>query len=391
VLLTHQRTDISEGINNLLVHIFDDNFNQWPHLSKSFERTRTSRSSADLIIKLFDTHSCQFSLIYSVCLKMFDFLHSLSFAFNRHTLAIFFGNALPSFLVFLANLLSIKIIVCSKRLLNVKQTSRKKRRLKNDLRAFLVILVESFSIITISWLVPILITMYHCKTLYVVSIAACPQIKHSLAIFLAVDLFNSSTNCLLYSLSGKLFRRKLIAMLKSIVTCNRGDNTRHRRSQPVRSCREHRIDSLVVASNQFHSKRSPLLLTCTRATSSASKEQARLSDVDDLLICSLKPDDNSLLVREQIRYSSQCPTCLHSCSIRTLFMNRLRTIHTNDSSHCMSCWQQRRYSYASLSMHNISPIDNQQRTMKNSTRSLTIAEQSQTRTKITLVENVTSV
>ena len=50
----------------------------------------------------------------------------------------------------------------------------------------------------------------------------CPKIKGYLAIFLYADLFNSSTNCFLYSLSGKLFRRKFLSLLKSIVTCGRG-------------------------------------------------------------------------------------------------------------------------------------------------------------------------
>jgi hypothetical protein len=156
---------------------------------------------------------------------LFHFLHSLSFGFNRHTLAIFFGNALPSFLVFLANLLSLKVIYCSKSLKYLKYTTyknRRRRRLQNDLRAFLVILIESFSIITISWGIPIFLTMYHCHTLYVVSIASCPQIKKSLAFFLFTDLFNSSTNCLLYSLSGKLFRRRFILLIKTIFTCGQG-------------------------------------------------------------------------------------------------------------------------------------------------------------------------
>jgi hypothetical protein len=180
--------------------------------------------STEILIKLFEERSCQLTLRYSLCLKLFNFLHSLSFSFNRHTLAIFFGNALPSFIVFSANLLSLKVIYFSKSLkyLNqITQQNRRKRRLKNDLRAFLVILIESFSVITISWGIPIFLTMYHCRTLYVVSIASCPQIKTSLAIFLFTDLFNSSTNCLLYSLSGKLFRRRFILIIKTIFTCGR--------------------------------------------------------------------------------------------------------------------------------------------------------------------------
>ena len=116
------------------------------------------------------------------------------------------------------------MIYFSNTLKYLNQTTRKHRRksrIKNDLRAFLVILIESFSVITISWGIPIFLTMYHCHTLYVVSITSCPQIKTSLAIFLFTDLFNSSTNCLLYSLSGKLFRRKFILIIKTIFTCGR--------------------------------------------------------------------------------------------------------------------------------------------------------------------------
>jgi hypothetical protein len=64
--------------------------------------------------------------------------------------------------------------------------------------------------------------MYHCLTLYVTSISTCPKIKDYLAIFLFTDLFNSSTNCLLYSLSGKLFRRKFLSIIRAILTCGRG-------------------------------------------------------------------------------------------------------------------------------------------------------------------------
>jgi len=170
--------------------------------------------------------------MYSIYLKLFDFLYSLSFSFNRHTLAIFFGNALPSFIVFLANILSLKVIFFSKSLKYIKQTTtnnRRHRRLQNDIRALLVILIESFSVITISWGIPIFLTMYHCRTLYVVSMSSCPEIKKSLVFFLFTDLFNSSTNCLLYSLSGKLFRRKFISIIKTIFTCGRGIlwNTKH--------------------------------------------------------------------------------------------------------------------------------------------------------------------
>ena len=140
-------------------------------------------------------------------------------------MAIFLANALPSFIVVAANLVSIRVIYCSKSLKYLKQSShknRRKRRLQNDLRAFLVILIESFSIILISWGIPIFLTMYHCRTLYVVNISHCSKIKDYLALFLCTDLFNSSTNCLLYSLSGKLFRRKVLQVIKSLLTCGRG-------------------------------------------------------------------------------------------------------------------------------------------------------------------------
>jgi len=179
----------------------------------------------EIIIKLFERRTCHIPLSYSIWLKWYDFFHSVTFTFSRRTLAIFFGNALPSFIVVLANLLSIKAIYFSKSLKFLKQTTRKnrrKRRLQNDLRAFLVILTESFSIIMISWGIPIFLTMYHCNALYVIIITTCPKIKDYLAIFLFIDLFNSSTNCLLYSISGKLFRRKYISILKTFLTCGYG-------------------------------------------------------------------------------------------------------------------------------------------------------------------------
>jgi hypothetical protein len=196
-------------MNNILTNLFDGHFN-YSNASLLTAHIKQAKSS-DILIKLFEKRSCHITLMYSVCLKLFNFLHSLLFGFNRHTLAIFFGNALPSFIVLLANLLSIKVICFSKSLKYIKQTltkrNRHKSRLQNDLRAFLVILTQSFTIITISWGIPIFLTMYHCQTLYVVSIAVCPQVQKSLAVFLFTDLFNSSTNCLLYSLSGRLFRR----------------------------------------------------------------------------------------------------------------------------------------------------------------------------------------
>lgn len=184
----------------------------------------TRAKSSEIILRLFEKRSCQITFLYSNCLKFHQFLHSISFGWNRHTLAIFFGNALPSFLVVLANLVSIKAIYCSQNLQYLQEQTgktRRQRRLQNDLRAFLVILAESFSVITISWGIPIFLTMYHCQTLYVVSMAACPEIQRSLAIFLFTDLFNSSTNCLLYSLSGEVFRRRFISVMKRVFTCNR--------------------------------------------------------------------------------------------------------------------------------------------------------------------------
>jgi len=177
------------------------------------------------IMVLFDKRSCSIKIDYFLWLKLYDFLNSVKFTLNRRVIAIFFGNALPSFIVVLADLLSIKVIYFSKSLKYLKESARKnhrKRRLQSDLRAFLVILIESFSIIMISWGIPILLTMYHCRVLYVTVISNCLKIKDYLALFLFTDLFNSSTNCLLYSLSGKLFRRKFISILQTILTCGRG-------------------------------------------------------------------------------------------------------------------------------------------------------------------------
>jgi hypothetical protein len=192
--------------------------------SMLMDQIRKSKTT-EFVTKLFEERSCQITLSYSFWLRTFEFFHSVSFSINRHTFAIFFGNALPSFIVVLANLLSIKVIYFSKSLQYLKQAARKnrrKRRLQNDLRAFLVILIESFSIITISWGIPIFLTMYHCRTLYVVVIGTCPKIKDYLALFLFTDLFNSSTNCLLYSVSGKLFRRKFFCIIQAFFSCGRG-------------------------------------------------------------------------------------------------------------------------------------------------------------------------
>lgn len=202
-LVSHHDTQIVDGITSMLLNI-------------------QGQTHDDMTIKLFDKRPCQIKVVFSFCVKFYEFFHSLTFGFNRHTLAIFFGNALPSFTVVLANLLSLKVIYFSKSLKYLKQrtvNSRRHRRLQNDLRAFSVILVESFSVITISWGIPIFLTMFHCQTLYVVSMSACPQIKRFLAFFLFTDLFNSSTNALLYSLSGKLFRRRFISILKCLFAC----------------------------------------------------------------------------------------------------------------------------------------------------------------------------
>ncbi|CAF4030670.1 unnamed protein product, partial [Rotaria sp. Silwood2] len=240
-LLSNRDVETTEHTTiHILTNIMSNDYNLSDH-SILIEHKKIAKSS-DFIIKLFEKRSCQIELDYSFWLKTFHFLHSVSFTFNRHAFAIFFGNALPSFIVVLANLLSIKVIYFSKSLKYLKQSTRKnrrKRRLQNDLRAFLVIIIESFSIIMISWGIPIFLTMYHCHTLYVVTIAACPKIKDYLALFLFTDLFNSSTNCLLYSLSGKLFRSRFIFMIKVILTCGRGtlwkvkQDALHPTSQPL--------------------------------------------------------------------------------------------------------------------------------------------------------------
>lgn len=244
--------------------------------------------------------------MYSICLRLFDFLHSLSFGFNRHTLAIFFGNAFPSFIVFLANLLSIKVIYFSKSLKYFQGSSRhtrRQRRLKNDLRAFLVILIESFSVITISWGIPIFLTMFHCQTLYVISISACPEIQKSLAIFLFTDLFNSSTNSLLYSLSGKLFRRKFLAMITTIFTCgrvNRCPSRLNRRRVPILGPTFESPSSTNVQngiqSRRESSRRIDVLSTLPNRRLPLFMTQAKLSDDDRLINASRRDDESSLTI-----------------------------------------------------------------------------------------------
>ena len=221
-LVTNRDHQLAELATNLLIHPvqYQSDLSNKSLLKETIRIAKTY----EILGRLFEKRSCQITLNYSLWLRFYDFLHSVSFSWNRHIVAIFFGNALPSFIVVLANLLSIKVIYFSNSLLYLKQTTknRRKRRLQNDLRAFLVILIESFSIILISWGIPILLTMYHCRTLYVVNISVCPKIKDYLALFLFTDLFNSSTNCLLYSLSGRLFRRKFVIVVKTILTCGRG-------------------------------------------------------------------------------------------------------------------------------------------------------------------------
>ena len=167
--------EISDTITHLLrnLHLSNTSF-----IDNSF--INTINQPQDLFIKLFERRPCQLSVNYHFWIKAFHFIYSVSFGFNRHTIAIFIGNALPSFLVLLANLLSIKVICFSKSLKYLKQASsksRRKSRLQNDLRAFLVIIIESFSIILISWGIPISLTMYHCGTLYVESIILAQRLK----------------------------------------------------------------------------------------------------------------------------------------------------------------------------------------------------------------------
>jgi len=213
-------------------------------------------------------------------LKFYDFLHSISFAFNRHTLAIFFGNALPSFIVFLANLLSLKVIYFSKSLQYLKQRRAKNhrhRRLQNDLRAFLVIIIESFSVITISWGIPIFLTMYHCQALYVISMSSCPNIQRYLAVFLFTDLFNSSTNCLLYSLSGKLFRRKFISIIKITFTCVRSILWKVKTQSVILPSQQIELQPSNEPSTILHSEIHPRYENNRHAESSASNPMKKLT------------------------------------------------------------------------------------------------------------------
>ncbi|CAF1584914.1 unnamed protein product, partial [Didymodactylos carnosus] len=185
-------------------------------LLKVIESTRTS----EYLTTIFQTPICFISLSNQFYMTYHNFFNSYAFDFNRHTIAIFFGNALPSFIVLIANLLSIKAIFFSKSLKYLTKSTKVNRGPRHsDIRAFIVILLESFSIIAISWGIPIALTMYNCHTLYVIDIDSCKQITRVLIVFLFIDLFNSSTNCLLYSLSGRLFRRNFLSLVKAIFTC----------------------------------------------------------------------------------------------------------------------------------------------------------------------------
>jgi len=274
---------------------------------------------------------------------MFDFLHSISFAFNRHTLAIFFGNALPSFIVFLANLLSLKVIYFSKSLKYLKQATRKNRRncrLQNDLRAFLVILIESFSVITISWGIPIFLTMYHCQTLYVVSMSSCPRIKKSLAFFLFTDLFNSSTNCLLYSLSGKLFRIKFISIIKIIFTCGRSIlwNVKSRLlyspSQQIEL--QHSNEHSTFLNCGIHSRNGNCQQSQTVSSSQTKRSQwllkSKKTSDDNASLSIVKVSDENETEIESVK-----PICLtkkikRPQTIKTFLINKLRLFGSRSST-----------------------------------------------------------
>jgi len=313
----------------------------------------------EIISRLFEKCSCQITLNYSLWLRLYDFLYSVSFTWSRRTVAIFFGNALPSFIVVLANLLSIKVIYFSKSLKYLKQTTRqqnrRKRRLQNDLRAFLVILIESFSIILISWGIPIFLTMYHCGTLYVVNISTCPKIKSYLALFLFTDLFNSSTNCLLYSLSGKLFRRKFLCVIKTILTCGRGtlwhakqhsllstnqpldqqpSSNDHAAKQPLVRPASHRLSERLSSptmnnqTTQFNYPPRPPSI----ATYKDSNEQNRnISDDGSFSIGKTSDDQHegknssSEIESDSTKKSTEIPLRKTSQSIKSYFIDKVRT------------------------------------------------------------------
>lgn len=330
----------------------------------------------DFILRLFELRSCQFTISYPQWLNTYNFFNTVLPRFSRHTIAIFFGNALPSFIVVVANLLSIKVIYFSKSLKYLKQTTRKnrrKRRLQNDLRAFLVILIESFLVIMIAWAIPIFLTMYHCRTLYVVNMHSCPKIRNYLALFLFTDLFSSSTNCLLYSLSGKLFRRRLLCILKTIAVCGRGalwsvkqhslhlshhrldrqlsnnpsTNTMNNNYQcglhPSRpgSCRQPgRLSSPTVA--QHNRKHNMSMKTTTTTTTAAqyrlNGQHRTISDDSSYSISKLSNDypfgRNSLsdIESEARRPSSEIKPRKSSQSIGSFLMDKVRSLGSTSSA-----------------------------------------------------------
>ena len=411
-LLSHHRSHITDGITDVLTHAFHDHANRSNYSSVLVEQIYQAKSS-DILIKLFEKRTCQMSFVYPLCVKIFDFLYSLSFGINRHTLAIFLGNALPSFIVFLANLLSLRAIFCSKSLKYLKQTTRKtrrKRRLQSDLRAFLVIAIQSFSVIMITWGIPIFLTMYHCRTLYVISIAACPQIKHTLAVFLFTDLFNSSTNCLLYSLSGKLFRRKFLATLKSIVTCGRG-LLWHVRSSFSHSRRTNTLDSLpsthanncAVQSRAGSFRQAEFLSSVSTRKAPNPNLISRLSD-EDRSVSNSRADDESILNQslnsDRTNHRFPFQRLEESRSIKSYFLDKIRSIRSrprNDSTQEKTKLNSTTPENQHRSKHASSPPSPRLTTPGSSASVRSINNYSATKsilppsgTKVVLIENVTS-
>jgi hypothetical protein len=333
---------VAEITANLLINpsLYESNSSNKSLLIKTIQTAKTP----EVIGRLFEKRSCQIIIPYSIWLKSYDFLNSVSFTWSRRTVAIFFGNALPSFIVVLANLLSLKVIYFSKSLKYLKQASRKtrrKRRLQNDLRAFLVILVESFSIILISWAIPILLTMYHCGTLYVVNISTCPRIKDYLALFLFTDLFNSSTNCLLYSLSGKLFRRKFVWVIKTILKCGRGTLwnvkqhldrppsnghffPKHSSAKPEKCCLTERLSSPIPNNQNRQMNYSSRPMPDDRSLSLGGRTS------DDQPGGKHSSSENE---SDSTRKSTETPIGKNSQTIKSYFMDKVRFFGTNNTHH----------------------------------------------------------
>ena len=119
-LMLNRDVHISETTVNILINLpyFESN------LSKNSLLTQTIRTakSPEIVGKLFDRRSCHITIKYSTWVKFYDFLYSVKFTISRRTLGIFLGNALPSFIVVLANLLSIKVIYFSKSLKYFKKS-----------------------------------------------------------------------------------------------------------------------------------------------------------------------------------------------------------------------------------------------------------------------------